>query len=460
MDDSVGGTRVPTPSAPPLATGLTGVEFDSGRSAFCDSGHDFRDALWHTRARDPAFRGAHVLDSIKRGPPHRDLRQHAEAAPDRNHTLGAKGPCVINLVVSNAPFKMPAKPLPTLGHLQIYQLQRVEYGRLRFRLRLGPIMSELEADVHLAAVRQLYPYASTVTAGKDDQCAIETAAAALARNGIESPGLSGPGDNWPRQKVQPRHSDGRDATHESINDFVDPQDAYCKTIPQFGAVAFSPSHAQRAGATPVSEITEARQLSRPTSMVSNPLGGNSGSFMKHSRRLSEVNPEPLAAMDSTQTFRALSVSELGEHSLSKWFVIQLAVADRAFRPEDVLNLAIFNEFNLYSTVHLKSGGGRQHALRLGFFLEKSAALTVASYVQGYFHSAVVQRVSADERERFAERRVVARKHSDATGIHETIELSTPPSAPATTRSHLPNEACKRENADRSLKLGIPQARKR
>jgi len=321
-------------------------------------------------------------------------------------------------------------------------------------------MSELEADVHLAAVRQLYPYASTVTAGKDDQCAIEAAAAALARNGIERRGLSDRGDNWRRQKVQPRHSDNRDATHESIDDFVDPEDAYGKTIPQFDAVAFSQSHTQRDGATPVSEITEARRLSRAASIVSNPLGGNSGSFMQHSRRLSEVNPEPLAAMDSTQTLRALSVRELGEHSLSKWFVIQLAVADRAFRPEDVLNLAIFNEFSLYSTVHLKSGGGRQHALRLGFFLEESAALTVAAYVQGYFHSAVVQRVSTDERERFAERRVVARRHSEATGIHETIELSTPPAVPATTRRDLPREASMRENADSLLKLGISQARKR
>ena len=165
-------------------------------------------------------------------------------------------------------------------------------------------------------------------------------------------------------------------------------------------------------------------------------------------------------MDSTQTFRALSASELEEHSLSKWFVIQLAVAERAFRPEDVLNLAIFEEFSLYSTVHLDGGGGRQHALRLGFFSEKSAALTVASYVRQYFQSAAVTRVSTDERERFVERRVVAQKHSEATGIHETIELSTPPAVPATKRSDLSNGAFKRENDDRSLKLGIAPARKR
>jgi len=245
-----------------------------------------------------------------------------------------------------------------------------------------------------------------------------------------------------------------------MHDLVDTEDAYGKTNPHFGAMASSQSHTQRDRPTPVSQITKEKRLPRPASIESKPLGDNSGSFSKHARRPLEVNPEPLVAMDSTQTFRALSASELEEHSLSKWFVIQLAVAERAFRPEDVLNLAIFEEFSLYSTVHLDGGGGRQHALRLGFFSEKSAALTVASYVRQYFQSAAVTRVSTDERERFVERRVVAQKHSEATGIHETIELSTPPAVPATKRSDLSNGAFKRENDDRSLKLGIAPARKR
>ncbi|MGC2459896.1 MAG: hypothetical protein WA446_02810 [Steroidobacteraceae bacterium] len=80
----------------------------------------------------------------------------------------------------------------------------------------------------------------------------------------------------------------------------------------------------------------------------------------------QISLDPLLDVDSTQTLRALTPIELGEDQLSKWSVIQLAVADTAFHPQDVLNLDIFNEFSLYSTIGLDQGRVL-HALRLGFF---------------------------------------------------------------------------------------------
>lgn len=157
-------------------------------------------------------------------------------------------------------------------------------------------------------------------------------------------------------------------------------------------------------------------------------------------------------VDSTQILRALTPIELGEDQLSKWFVIQLAVAEAAFHPEDVLNLDIFTEFNLYATIGLDQGRVL-HALRLGFFAEPSAAHTVAAYVRQYFDAAVVKRVSIAEHKRFAEGQVVARKISEATGVHEVIELSTPPPVPATNLSML-----SKTNSRRSSEAQSPRPR--
>jgi hypothetical protein len=324
------------------------------------------------------FSGVRVLDHFNNGSSSRNSHQGSpESVPNatsQRHPLGATGPYVINLGVSNTPFKMPAGALPNLEHLHIYQVRRVEDGRVRYRLRLGPITSELEADALLSGVRQRYPVAFTAMAGEDDR------------------------------RVQPKEG-------------------------LLGA-ALAPVNLAAPVASP------------------KPFG-----------QLMEINHDHLPAVDHTQTLRVLSATELREDVLSKWFVIQLAVADSAFRPEDVLNLDIFHEFSLYSTVGLEEGR-LLHALRLGFFSEQSAALTVASYVRQYFGATIIKRVSIAERERFAEGRVVARKHSEATGIHEVVELSTPATAPATNLSVLSSSLPKKGSDDRSLKFGTQPRRKR
>jgi hypothetical protein len=132
--------------------------------------------------------------------------------------------------------------------------------------------------------------------------------------------------------------------------------------------------------------------------------------------------EPLESLESTQTIRALTPMELEDEEASRWFVIQLALADHAFDPDAVPNLDIFSEYRLYSVAGLDQGRV-VHALRLGFFREEIGAVAVASYLAAYWDKPTIKRVSLAERERFADQRVEARKDVGATGKHAVIEIT-------------------------------------
>jgi hypothetical protein len=132
--------------------------------------------------------------------------------------------------------------------------------------------------------------------------------------------------------------------------------------------------------------------------------------------------EPLESLESTQTMRALTPMELEDNETSRWFVIQLALADHAFDPDAVPNLDIFSEYRLYSVAGLDQGRV-VHALRLGFFREEIGAVAVASYLAAYWDTPTIKRVSLAERERFANQRVEARKDVGATGKHAVIEIT-------------------------------------
>jgi hypothetical protein len=154
----------------------------------------------------------------------------------------------------------------------------------------------------------------------------------------------------------------------------------------------------------------------------------------HARRF-EVLPGSLPSVDSTQTMRALTMTELEDDGSEKLYVIQLALSVTEIQPEQVPNLAIFNEYRLYSAVG-REDGKVMHALRLGFFNDEGPAVAVAGYLSGYFEGPKVTRVSAAERERFATRRVSARKDSGESGVHAAIDLSSPQRAPTTSLADL------------------------
>ncbi len=139
------------------------------------------------------------------------------------------------------------------------------------------------------------------------------------------------------------------------------------------------------------------------------------------RAVKQLN-SPLPELESTQTVRALTPLEIEDAASSKWFVIQLSLADHAFDPDSVPNLDIFSEYRLYSVAGLDQGRV-VHALRLGFFSEEFAAVAVASYLGAYYDKPAIKRVSVAERERFSHQRVEARKDVGASGKHAVIEIT-------------------------------------
>jgi Meckel syndrome type 1 protein len=132
---------------------------------------------------------------------------------------------------------------------------------------------------------------------------------------------------------------------------------------------------------------------------------------------------PLDMLECTQTVRPLTPLELEDHEAARWFVIQLSLSDEAFDPDTVPNLDIFSVYRLYSVAGLDQGR-IMHALRLGFFGADAAARAVASYLAAYYDKPTVKRVSAAERDRFAEERLDARKDIGATGMHAIIEITS------------------------------------
>ena len=87
---------------------------------------------------------------------------------DVERRLGGMGPFVINLHASTAPIDIPTKSPAGSEQARLYRIQRVDDGRIRYRLRLGPFSTEDEAEAVLAQVRLEYPGALTVTAAADD----------------------------------------------------------------------------------------------------------------------------------------------------------------------------------------------------------------------------------------------------------------------------------------------------
>jgi len=127
-------------------------------------------------------------------------------------------------------------------------------------------------------------------------------------------------------------------------------------------------------------------------------------------------------LESTQTLRPLTTSELQDAQALRWFVVQLSVSEESFDPDSLPNLDIFNEYRLYSVAGLDADRV-MHSLRLGFFAEEGAASAVANYLSAYYEKPTVKRVSVAERERFADQRVEARKDIGATGRHAVIEIT-------------------------------------
>jgi hypothetical protein len=314
--------------------------------------------------------------------------------------LGGTGPFVINLSVSTAPINVPAKLIAGREHAQMYQIQRIEDGRTRYRLRFGPFADEDIANAILATVREIYPSALTATAADDDLRAI---AAMHARADALQPPMV-------RPKAQEPLAISAPVSPASVlrqTPAAPPEPRTAKPAPT-APPAMPPASAPPSQMLPT-HVPPVRPAPPPA--VSMPVP-------RQVERLSE----PLADLESTQTVRLLTSVELEDDGALRWYVIQLSLSEQPFDPDMVPNLDIFSVYRLYSVAAIDQGH-IMHALRLGFFGEEVAAAAVASYLEAYYDKPTVKRVSVAERERFADQTVEARKDVGATGIHAVIEIT-------------------------------------
>jgi hypothetical protein len=105
-------------------------------------------------------------------------------------------------------------------------------------------------------------------------------------------------------------------------------------------------------------------------------------------------------VDSTQRMRSLTPTELYDSHRPKSYAVQLVVSDRPVNLDMMPRLEVFTAHRLY-TIAAKQQSGTWHALRLGFFSDEESAQVVCGYLQTFFSSPSIVRVSTAEQERFA-----------------------------------------------------------
>jgi hypothetical protein len=393
--------------------------------------------------------------------------------------LGGPGPFVINLSASTAPISLPGKGSLEFENAHVYQLQRTEDRRLRYRLRLGPFVTEDQAEAILGKVRDLYPGALTATADADDLRAIAAlqpkvrAAAptkleppvltAEASKKLEPPTVKTPAATPVETRVPVLESVVTAARGESTNSTSKLSPLPPPSIPVLTTVvpaAPSPSAVVRAvrrapattpQPTPAAAMSVPKQAPRAPVAPKIAAGALPLRVVKPSApatvmSAATMTPQPAASpaaraptpptvqprlqqlsqslpnLELTQTLRPLTPLELQDPSGAHWFAIQLSASEDYFDPDSLPNLDIFNVYRLYAVTGVDQGRV-VHALRLGFFSEDLAARAVASYLAAYYENPTVKRVSNAERERFSDQKVEARKDIGATGRHATIEIT-------------------------------------
>jgi hypothetical protein len=201
-----------------------------------------------------------------------------------------------------------------------------------------------------------------------------------------------------------------------------------KTAPAAPGAAPIKAVAARPAAAPVKPAAPAVKpaCAAPASlkpMPHQPMPAPLKALLSPSARRVEALNEPLPNLESTQTLRPLTQLEMEDDTVSRWFVIQLSLAEESFDPDSLPNLDIFGEYRLYSVAGIDQGKV-MHALRLGFFAEEGAAAAVASYLSAFYEKPTIKRISTAERDRFSDQRVEARMDVGATGRHAVIEITS------------------------------------
>jgi hypothetical protein len=139
-------------------------------------------------------------------------------------------------------------------------------------------------------------------------------------------------------------------------------------------------------------------------------------------------------VDSTQRMRALTPSELYDSHRPKWYAVQLVVSDRPVNLDMMPRLEVFAAHRLY-TIVAKQQTGTWHALRLGFFPDEASAQVICGYLQTFFSSPSIVRVSTAEQARFVPSARPQATPSASTVTRQAVaQRPIADSAPATRQS--------------------------
>jgi len=265
--------------------------------------------------------------------------------------------------------------------------------------------------------------------------------------------------------VQPFHV----GQHVDIGDIgislqSDPRDDTVASTPAMARSTPAPAAAHTSRGTPPAAATDIVR-SRAVDLAGKPAATVTP---LPTASVKAVSPRPACSappeLDSTQTIRALTLAELEDDQLEKWFSIQLAASEQPVNLDAMPHLDIFQAYRLYSVAGTIDGK-IVHSLRLGFFKEEVSAEAVGGYLKTFFAAPTVLRVSEAEYTRFKEPRVRPGPTMQEAKVIDlsqartprgdipvvTMEVPTPsfnPHATGTFRAHVP--ALPDPNAEQSF----------
>ncbi len=327
----------------------------------------------------------------------------------------ATGPFVVNLCASAAPIEIKSGSLPGLERHRLYQVRRVEDDRPRYRLRLGFFASEAAAEIALAAVREFYPAAFSVPAASDDlKHAPGFDASVLGgRQSAVDPGNTAATGSFKRLPPVTPASRPVATAAPTVARQISPNAPATQAPLRAQAPAPKPdspsrfpprapqSQAIEPAATPL-RPKSVGQTAQPDAKVTLTLQADAPFIASNIPGLVPpvVTGGPIL-IDSTQTLRMLTETELADSDAPLWFAVQLAVSEQPINLDTMPKLDIFSAFRLYS-IAMNKQGKILHSLRLGFFRESVSAEAVSGYLKTFFNSPDVLRVSAAEQTRFAD----------------------------------------------------------
>lgn len=383
-------------------------------------------------------------------------------------TPAVSGPFVVNLCASVAPIDLKPGGMPGLERYRLYQVRRVEDNRPRYRLRLGFFADEAATEVVLAAVREFYPAAFCVPAGSDDlkhapgfdpvtlgkrptATALHDTTSTARMQRIPSPAAA-------VQAVPPREPARPAPTVASP-----PKPAAPAPAPKLQALAAAaparsvsklellPETPPRSPAAQAAAAVAEPFRVKPADPSAMSKAANlqlSTDLPDNIRRLTGVTA-PLKTdgpvlIDSTQTLRILTETELADADAPAWFAVQVAISEQPINLDAMPKLDIFKAFRLYSIAQMRQGL-IEHSLRLGFFRESVSAEAVSGYLKTFFSTPEVLRVSAAEQSRFADPPAPPVLSDSAGKSARVVQLhpdkpanAKPATAPVLTQGTTPN----------------------